>query len=287
MTKRALVLGGGGPVGVAWETGLLAGFARAGIDLSKADRVLGTSAGAIVGARLRSSRDPAALADPLLAPRPPGAPPPPAPSSSQVLERLTQANRADRNPAEIRREFGALAMAAQTMPEAAYLAMIGRALHAPAPPPWPEDGFSCTSVDAEDGGFQLWESAAGADLVAAVAASCAVPGVFPPVTLNGRRYIDGGMRSFTNADLAAGHEVVVVVAMRLARMPDFALRQLDQEVEGLKSDGSTVVVIGPDEASVEAIGDNLMDFGRNAPVAQAGLAQAAAQAAVLKEIWGG
>ncbi|MDB5445730.1 MAG: patatin, partial [Phenylobacterium sp.] len=52
MTTRALVLGGGGPVGVAWESGLIAGFAQAGVDLGRADFVLGTSAGSIVGAKL-------------------------------------------------------------------------------------------------------------------------------------------------------------------------------------------------------------------------------------------
>ena len=67
MTTKALVLGGGGPVGIAWETGLLAGLAEGGIDLSHADYILGTSAGAFVGAQLAMGRSPAKLVATILA----------------------------------------------------------------------------------------------------------------------------------------------------------------------------------------------------------------------------
>jgi NTE family protein len=56
MTTHALVLGGGGEAGVAWEIGLLAGLAQRGVDLRDADVVIGTSAGAIVGTLLLSGR---------------------------------------------------------------------------------------------------------------------------------------------------------------------------------------------------------------------------------------
>jgi NTE family protein len=292
MTMRALVLGGGGPVGVAWQTGLIAGFAQAGIDLAGADYVLGTSAGSIVGARLRLAAEPASLAEPLLAPRAPQAGasnaggPAPGPGRARMMELLAETQNGARSPAEVRRELGALALSAATMPEPAYLAMIGGALRVAEAPPWPERAFACTAVDAEDGGFQLWRAASGAELLPAVASSCAVPGVFPPVALHGRRYMDGGMRSMTNADLAAGYEVVVIVAVRSASFPAFALRQLEAEVESLKADGAIVALITPDAAAAEAMGLDFMDFGRNAAVAQAGLAQAAAQAEVLRSAWG-
>src|SRR6476619_245244 len=67
MATRALVLGGGGPVGIAWESGLLAGLAKAGVDLGQADFILGTSAGAFVGARLALGAETRALADPIVA----------------------------------------------------------------------------------------------------------------------------------------------------------------------------------------------------------------------------
>ena len=67
MGGRALVLGGGGPVGIAWESGLIAGLAEAGVDLSTADFVIGTSAGSFVGAYLAAGTPPAKLAVPFLA----------------------------------------------------------------------------------------------------------------------------------------------------------------------------------------------------------------------------
>jgi len=70
-----------------------------------------------------------------------------------------------------------------------------------------------TAVDAATGEFRTFDRDSGVPLVQAVAASCAVPGVYPPVTIGGRRYVDGGMRSAANVDLAAGVERVVVLAV--------------------------------------------------------------------------
>jgi NTE family protein len=145
-------------------------------------------------------------------------------------------------------------------------------------------------VDAETGAFQLWRGDSAVGVTRAVASSCSVPGVYPPVTLNGRRYIDGGMRSSTNADMAAGHDLVVVVAVRLGAAGGVAMERIaarfDEEIESLKEGGSTVVAITPDEASIEAFGPNLMDFSRRAGAARAGLAQGEAHAAELKALWG-
>jgi NTE family protein len=287
MTTRALVLGGGGPVGVAWQTGLVAGFARCGVDLGRADHLLGTSAGALVGARLRLADRAADLADPLLA----AAPPPSMaaladPDRMWLLELLSEARGAARHPAEVRRELGALALGAAVMGEEAYLDFMAGSFHAPGPFAWPQRDFACAAVDVEDGGFQVWQADSGVDLLAAVAASCAVPAIFPPVTLGGRRYMDGGMRSSTNADLAAGYDLVVILAVRLAAMPDALTGQLDEEVDALQASGATVVLITPDEEAAAVMGASLMDFGRSAEAVRAGLAQAAAQAEVLRELWG-
>jgi NTE family protein len=118
-----------------------------------------------------------------------------------------------------------------------------------------------------------------------------VPGIYPPITLGGRRYIDGGMRSPTNADMAAGYDLVLVVAIRVGAAGEGAAvtrlaAQFDEEIESLKEGGATVVVITPDDASVAAFGPNLMDFRRRADAARAGLAQGLEHAAALKELWG-
>lgn len=292
---RALVLGGGGPVGIAWESGLVAGLAQAGVDLGRADLTMGTSAGSFVGARLALGADPRTLADPLLADaeRPASAPregSSRAPADlSKLMQLMAEAQGGLRNPAEVRAEIGAFALAAPTMDEHAFIQSFGRAFASLPDDLWPERDFACTAVDAETGAFQLWTRASGVGVVRAVASSCSVPGVYPPVTLSGRRYIDGGMRSATNADMAAGHDLVVVIALRLAAaggaMAERLGASLDEEVESLKHGGSTVVVITPDEASVTAFGVNLMDFRRRPDAARAGLAQGQAYAADLKPLW--
>jgi len=295
--SRALVLGGGGPVGIAWECGLIAGLARAGLDLGQADFILGTSAGSFVGARLAMGAEAAALAEPILAEA--GQTPPPAPGPqgerrppdlSKLMALMGEAQAGLGNPAEARARIGAYALAAQTIDEAAFIASFGRTLAGLDPDYWPERDFACTAVDAETGGFQLWTRDSGVGLARAVASSCSVPGIYPPVTLKGRRYIDGGMRSTTNADLATGHDRVVVVAVRvggaLGGAAAEAIRaRLDQEIETLRDGGADVALITPDDPSQQAFGPNLMDFRRRPDAAAAGLAQGGALAADLAAHW--
>ncbi len=292
---RALVLGGGGPVGIAWESGLIAGLARGGVDLGKADFTMGTSAGSFVGARLAMGADPVTLADPILAeaertaaaPRDSGSRAPA--DLSKLMDLMAETRSGRRNPAEVRAEIGAFALAAETPGEAEFIASFGRTFADLPETAWPERGFACTAVDALDGAFRMWTKQSGVGVTRAVASSCSVPGVYPPVTLAGRRYIDGGMRSPTNADMAAGYDLVVVVALRLGAAAGAAAggieAQFDQEIESLKEGGATVVVLTPDDASVEAFGPNLMDFRRRAGAARAGLVQGEGHAAELKEFW--
>jgi NTE family protein len=298
--SRAVVLGGGGPVGIAWESGLVAGLAQAGVDLGQADFTLGTSAGSFVGARLALGADAKTFADPILADaippnqirgeerRPAGGGGAPA-DLSKLMQLMGEAQGGLRNPAEARAEIGAYALAAQTMDEAAFLESFGRSFSTLPVDAWPERGFACTAVDAETGAFHLWTRESGVGVVRAVASSCSVPGVYPPVTLQGRRYIDGGMRSSTNADMAIGHELVVAVALRLGggggALGERIAARFDEEIETLKGGGATVLAITPDEASIEAFGQNLMDFRRRPAAAKAGLAQGLAYAKDVSAYW--
>jgi NTE family protein len=111
------------------------------------------------------------------------------------------------------------------------------------------------------------------NLIDAVAASCAVPGIWPPVSIGGCRYVDGGIRSSDNADLAAGYARIVVLSplgLNSSFPQPVPLREV---VERLRSDGSQVTVIAPDEASVAAMGINPLDPATRAPAAHAGRAQ--------------
>jgi NTE family protein len=114
-----------------------------------------------------------------------------------------------------------------------------------------------------------------------VASSCALPMVRPPTTINGRRYVDGGLRSGVSADLAAGCDLVVVLVVT-ALAPE-ELSGPGSEIAGLRAGGSHVELILPDPSSRQALFPNLLDAGRRASCAHAGFAQGLAQAASLRD----
>jgi len=294
MSRRALVLGGGGPVGIAWETGLAAGLAEHGIDLREADFTVGTSAGSAVGAQLALGRSPAdmvaaikgqAAAAPASAP---GGGPAPAADLTELMRLMAKAGSGGGSAEAARAELGQFALRAQTPPEETFIAGFGRTLSGAA---WPTRRFACTAVDTSDGSFVTWDNDSGVPLAAAVASSCSVPGIFPPITINGRRYMDGGMRSATNIDLAAGYEVVLAVVVRAAEaaqanpMAEVSRQRLEAELDAVRKAGGAVEVITPDDAAVAVFGLNLMDFSRRAGAVEAGLRQGRTEAARLKAFW--
>lgn len=294
--SKALVLGGGGPVGIAWESGLIAGLARAGVNLAKADFIMGTSAGSFVGARLAMGADPTSLADPILV-ETSQAPSQQSPSSinrqvpdlTKLMKLMAEAQSETRDPLEVRCDLGAFALAAQTPDEETFIKSFGRAFAGLAEDTWPERDYACTAVDVETGEFKLWTRAEGVGVTRAVASSCSVPGVYPPITINGRRYMDGGMRSGTCADLAVGHELVVVVQVRVGPTAGAAAEanaaRFEAELDVLRQDGAQVIVLSPDASSQTAMGVNLMDFRNRVAAAQAGLVQGSAEAEGLRGAW--
>ena len=158
---RALVLGGGGPVGIAWENGLIAGLAQGGANLGAADFTMGTSAGSFVGARLALGSDPATLADPIIANDIPGekqrSSERAAPADlTKLMQLMGEVHSGARNPAEVRAEIGAWALAAETPSEEAFIESFGRSFSTLPVDAWPERGFACTAVDAETGAFKMW-----------------------------------------------------------------------------------------------------------------------------------
>ena len=295
--SRALVLSGGGSVGIAWQSGLVVGLAEAGVALAGADAVVGTSAGSAVGAQLKLGRD---LSDQIARYRS-GRPArgastgqsagsaggmPTAERMAKLMELMAGAE--DASPEERRRLIGRFALEADTGPEESFVAAFGY-LHDAA---WPA-GYACTAVDAETGEFVVWQGQDGVDLDRAVASSCAVPGLFPPITINGRRYVDGGMRSGTNADLAKGHDRVLIVTLmtgaRTAGMdPAWAERlrkARDSELDAIRAAGGVVDTVGPDEEAAAVLGVNLMDGSRLLEAAEAGLRQGKREADRLRDCW--
>ncbi|HMI89101.1 MAG TPA: patatin-like phospholipase family protein [Polyangiaceae bacterium] len=298
MPKRALVLGGGGPVGIAWEAGVLLGLAEAGVDLTAVDHVVGTSAGAFIGARVALGHSPGDIAAPY-APREPrssgaegksSAKEPSelveAPNLAFLFQMIQEAARAGRSGAEITRELGAFALDAKTMSEEEFVGRFTSKLRSNGVGAWPSRSFICTAFDAHDGSFKIWDAAAGADLASAVASSCAVPGVYPSITIGGRRYFDGGILSTTNAHLAKGYDLVFVLTVTevLMRFADGAREKktpLQREVQALRDGGAQVEVIAFDTDALQAIGPNFMDHTRQSLGLQEGLRQGRAEAARL------
>ncbi|WP_213450163.1 patatin-like phospholipase family protein [Rhizomonospora bruguierae] len=275
----ALVLGGGGVTGVAWEIGVLAGLAERGVDLTAADRVIGTSAGSVVGALVAGGVGVEEMYGAQLVP--------PVAEVPARLRRRTMAYylycalRA-RSPQEYGARLGRMALRARTMTEAERREVFVARLPAAG---WPSRPLQITAMDAQTGDFAVLDRDSGAALVDAVGASCAVPGVWPPVTIDGRRYIDGGMRSPANADLAAGADRVVVIAplTRAARRSGSVAAQ----VARLAAGGARVEAVAPDATARRAIGRNVLDPTRRADAARAGRAQAARVHARVAAVWDG
>ncbi|MGW3859835.1 patatin-like phospholipase family protein, partial [Micromonospora arida] len=259
--QRALVLGGGGVTGVAWELGLLAGLVERGVPVTEADLVVGTSAGSVVGAQVCSGLPVERFYSEQLTP----------PSSElaarlgfATLARLIWAGGRTRDAVRSRARIGAMAVAARTPSEASRRAVIEARL---PDREWPRRRLLITAVDASSGEFVVFDRDSGVSLVDAVGASCAVPGVWPPVTIGARRFVDGGMRSTVNADLAADARRVLVLAPTSAAFGP--MPRLSAQVDALRAAGSRVVVLTPDAAARTAIGRNVLDPARRAGAARA------------------
>ncbi|MCG5463761.1 patatin-like phospholipase family protein [Micromonospora sp. NPDC053740] len=275
--QRALVLGGGGVTGVAWELGLLAGLVERGVPVTGADLVVGTSAGSVVGAQVCSGLPVERFYSKQLAP----------PSSAlaarlgfATLARLIWAGGRTRDAVRARARIGAMAVAARTESEASRRPVIEALLPVRE---WPRQRLLITAVDASSGEFVVFDSDSGVSLVDAVGASCAVPGVWPPVTIGARRFVDGGMRSTVNADLAADARRVLVLAPTSSAFGP--MPRLSAQVDALRAAGSRVVVLTPDAAARTAIGRNVLDPARRAGAARAGRAQADVVADEVAALW--
>jgi NTE family protein len=171
---------------------------------------------------------------------------------------------------ELLRGFGRFALEADTVREDERRAVIESRLPSRD---WPLTPTRLIAVDCTSGELAAFEASSGVSLVDAVMASCAVPGIWPPATIAGRRYMDGGVRSGDNADLAAGAERVIVISPLGMDSPLPSPMPLREVLAALKDGGASVTVISPDEASVAAIGTNALDPATRLPAATAGRAQ--------------
>ncbi|HXA41410.1 MAG TPA: patatin-like phospholipase family protein [Candidatus Solibacter sp.] len=291
--KRALVLGGGGAAGNAWLIGVVAGLFDAGLDVTEADVIIGTSAGSTTAAQITGTI-PAQLFADLLSAAPVQQPGPVrsaggrAPGGPRVdhMERTSAIIAAAEDPADMRRRLGAAALEMDAASDGSGQRQWRATVAARLPSQqWPEQTVLVVAVDAHTGEPVVFDRDSGVDLADAVAASCSSAA---PYWIGDGRYIDGGYRrSSENADLAAGFERVLVLSPfgGRSRAPVEWNMHLAAQVGELRAGGSRVETILPDENSRDAFGSNMMDLSRRVPAARAGYDQSSALAEQLIEFW--
>jgi NTE family protein len=275
---RALVLGGGAVTGIAWEIGVLSGLLSAGVDLRNADVVIGTSAGASVGAAYASGYDIEQLFAEQLATD--DAEVAAAPSETTVTAWLEAFRVGGADRAKVGVEFGKIAKAyPEPIPRQRRRAVVQARLVVGE---WPA-ALRVTAIAAETGQLHVFDSQSGVALLDAVSASSAVPGVWPLEHINDRTWIDGGMVSSANSRLAEGYDRVVVVAP----MP-WAFGEIPGAAEDVAtmSANAAVMPVSPDERSTAAIGPNPFDPERKASAASAGREQGVDLAGAVDALWG-
>ena len=280
---RALVLGGGGVAGIAWATGIAAGLARTGADIGPAAVIVGTSAGSVVGAQLACDVDIETMLAQQLAP----------PAGSREQLRPYSQREADARNRQLmdkvggylraaRKRIGAHALRSQTPPLAERRAIVAARL---PQSDWPARALRVVAVETATGDHAVFDRGSGVDFIDAIAASCAVPGTWPAVPINGRAWMDGGIRSLSNADLAAPAHCVLVIAPLGYAEGNPVSGHLRAEVRALEEGGARVAVIVPDARSIDAMTDNVLDPARCAPSAEAGIAQALRIAPEIASFW--
>jgi NTE family protein len=282
MKERALVLGGGGVAGIAWTTGLLFGLCEHGVDVRTAEMILGTSAGSAVAAQLSSGFSLKDLFDRQVDPAQQTRELAPSTHLFELFERalLTANNSSDR--LQRTKHIGRWALEAPTVTEAERRAVIAERLPTHT---WPGGMLLIVAVDTETGETRIFDRLSGTSLVDAVAASCAVPGIWPPVTIDGRRYMDGGARSSDNADLALGYARTMIVSPMGTARPEVTGESLEQQVETLRNAGGKTYLVEPDQASKDAIGLNPLAPETRTPAARAGRSQGHAIAEDIALFW--
>jgi NTE family protein len=281
-----LVLHGGGSAGNAWEIGVIAGLCDAGLDVKEADLTIGTSAGATAAAQLTSTT-PTDLFAAILSATPPQwtGPVGPAANHMEVTNRIIATAE---NAADMRRRMGAAALDMDAASDGSGATRWRATVAARLPGAhWPERTMLITAVDAHTGEPVVFDRHSGVDLVDAVASSTSNGFGVPPYSIGDSRYIDGGYRRNENADLAAGYARVLVLSPfgGRSRHPLEWGMQLTAQVDELRTGGSSVETIFPDDAALKAFGTNMMDLSTRPPAARAGYNQGRALAGQLTKFW--
>lgn len=290
--KFGLILGGGGIVGIAWELGVLVGLSRAGApDPLSASVVVGTSAGAIVGAMASGGRSFDELLemqrqsgeDQVVRAIPAGRegvrPGETSVVPQPIMDLITSGGAGTKETAAA---VGKLAMEAPaTLSEELFVAYIQTVLGTEA---WPTIDFRPTAVDCLSGETVLWRREDGVPLARAVASSCTVPGYFPTIEIKGRRYTDAPRTPFCEALVAEKNLDAILFVGPQTLLPEGGPTL--PEIDALASRGVRSLQITGGMA-LQALGIDLMDPTGRARALEIGMEEGASFAAALTELLGG
>ena len=282
------MLAGGGIAGIAWETGVLRGIAdespAAARLLLDSDVLVGTSAGSAVAAQIGSGRSLDELYDRQVAESSPEI------DSGVDVDDITDLflatlrepydNSLDRKRQQMQR-IGAVAAATRTVPEAVRRDVIAQRLPSHE---WPDRVLRLTAIDVVTGELVVFDTNSGVGLVDAVAASCAVPGAWPPVTIAGRRYMDGGVASSVNLAVAGDCDAAVVLVPSGADAPSPFGAGPAAEISSFP--GAALAVFADDD-SLAAFGANPLDPRCRVASARAGREQGRREAGAVARFLGG
>ncbi|MET0899974.1 MAG: patatin-like phospholipase family protein [Mycobacterium sp.] len=267
---RGLVLAGGGLAGIAWETGLLLGIADESPDAAAAilasDVLVGTSAGSAVAAQIGSGASLPELFERQLT----GASREidPGVGIDEIIELFMSALLTPDTTTEQKlQRIGAVALATDTVAESVRRAVIADRLPSHE---WPDRVLRLTGIDIDSGVLEVFDRTTGVALIDAVAASCAVPGAWPPVTIGGRRYMDGGVSSIVNMAVARDCDAVLVLVPSPENSPSPFGGGAAAEIAAFPA---PTLAVFADEASVAAFGPNPLDPECRKPAALAGREQ--------------
>jgi NTE family protein len=291
-SRTALVLGGGGSTGNAWLIGVVAGLFDGGLDVTKADLIVGTSAGATAAAQITGEPLPELLnatltAVPPARPAGPVAGRPGVPPVATHLEKTADIIASAANHAGMRHAMGAAALDVDAASDGSWTAQWRATVAARLPrADWPEVPLSLTAVEARTGEGVAFTRDSGVELVDAVAASTS--GGPHPYRIGDGRYIDGGYRTNAeNADLAAGYDRVLVLSPfgGRTRMPLEWGMHLAPQVAELRARGSRVETIFPEAGAEHLFGVNGMDVSLRPEAARSGFEQGRGLADRLTGFW--
>lgn len=272
------MLGGGGPLGVAWQAGILQGWAESwavhgeeALSPLLAGRIIGTSGGAIVGAHLAVHRSVSQLVAQQAQTIDSGNF---RPAMARFIAAFLKAKLLTRNLQSFRRSLGRSALRSGQQGDT-WTRLVARYYSPSGSWPWKPE-LQITVIDAETGELLVWNASTGKPLSLAIAASCSVPCAFPPVHIDGRTFVDGGLGSSTNAEIAEGCARVVILD---PLGNTFGLKSpLNEERKSLEIRGSRTLAILPDRQVGNAIGKNFLDLSRCASIAKLGIEQGQATA---------